>query len=182
MSNADVIVRLSLENKQLSSELAKTERRYKASMKRMEKDTQSFGASVASSMRGLAIGAAAAAGLLLIGRGTAGLVASALNTRAVQEQNNLIRSSPLPSPGLPRDSSSSAPSESKAISGLPQGTPGGSATTADVNASPKLASLNPEKQQALPKRSKQKRKVYKKTRSCCGDAKDRKITLRVGTC
>jgi len=51
MSNADVIVRLSLENKQLASELAKTERRYKSSMKRMEKDTQSFGASVAPPMR-----------------------------------------------------------------------------------------------------------------------------------
>jgi len=50
MSNADVVVKLSLENKQLASELAKTERRYKSAMKRMEKDTQSFGASVAGSM------------------------------------------------------------------------------------------------------------------------------------
>jgi len=77
MSNADVIVRLSLENKQLSSELAKTERRYKASMKRMEKDTQSFGASVASSMRGLAIGAAAAAGVIAFTRAIKGAVDAA---------------------------------------------------------------------------------------------------------
>jgi len=77
MSNADVVVKLSLENKQLSSELAKTERRYKASMKRMEKDTQSFGASVASSMRGLAIGAAAAAGVIAFTRAIKGAVEAA---------------------------------------------------------------------------------------------------------